>query len=311
MYRRLAGILIRLHVVFLGNSLASLPSGWRRAAPLSLLIPSMFFVVIFLLAIASVVSGSFGSLRTGVAWPSFQNYVYVLTNDYYQRSLTITLRIVLESTALTTLLSYPVGYLLTKPRGITKRIFLTIIVAFVFISDIPRAFSLVSLLGDNGIVNSFLLSTRLIRTPLALVGNELGVVIGITIYSLPFGTLVLAAGMRNINENLELAARSLGANEYKTFTSVLLPLSLPAISAVIPILFALASAAFITPLILGFGLVPFASVDVYNSILQTFNAPLGDAVAVVYTALSLGVLLVIWRVLDLIRKRYARIVGQI
>lgn len=52
----------------------------------------------------------------------------------------------------------------------------------------------------------------------------LNLIIGHTLVALPYSTLISAASLYSVNEDLEMAARNMGANKYQTFLRVTLPL---------------------------------------------------------------------------------------
>ncbi len=64
---------------------------------------------------------------------------------------------------------------------------------------------------------------------LRLVGTLLGLVMAHTVVALPFVVVVVAATLRGLDPNLELAAQNLGANRWHTFRLVTLPLIRPGI----------------------------------------------------------------------------------
>ena len=73
------------------------------------------------------------------------------------------------------------------------------------------------------------MSWGVIETPLALVRNEFGVVLGMVHYMIPYAALPLYANMKGIDRRLVPAARGLGASPSAAFAKVFLPLSSPGI----------------------------------------------------------------------------------
>jgi putative spermidine/putrescine transport system permease protein len=64
---------------------------------------------------------------------------------------------------------------------------------------------------------------------LKLIGTAAGLVMAHTVLALPFVVVVVAATLRGIDPNLELAAQNLGANRWQTFRLVTLPLIRPGV----------------------------------------------------------------------------------
>jgi putative spermidine/putrescine transport system permease protein len=122
-----------------------------------------------------------------------------------------------------------------------------------WISVLVRAFAWVTLLRREGLVNTALMSTGLLDQPLALIWNELGIVIGMVHYMLPFGILPLWSAMRDIDRRFIAAARGLGASRFEAFWRVFLPLSLPGVVGAGLLVFIFSLGFFVTPAILGGG----------------------------------------------------------
>ena len=107
------------------------------------------------------------------------------------------------------------------------------------------------LLGEHGLVNNVLLGTGLINTPLSLMYNRLGVLIGRSYVLLPYMVLTLYAAMRAIDPALLRAAAGLGAGGFYTFRRVYFPLSLHGVLSGALIVYILSIGFFITPALMG------------------------------------------------------------
>src|SRR5690606_33085494 len=140
-------------------------------------------------------------------------------------------RICLLTTLLAVLLGYVVSYALAAGSDRVRRWTLVLVVAPLWISALVRAFAWVVVLRREGVVNSVLQGIGLTDAPLALVWNEIGVVIGMVHYMLPYAVLPLYANMRDIDRRAMMAARGLGASRWQAFRRIFLPLSVPGIVA--------------------------------------------------------------------------------
>jgi len=148
-----------------------------------------------------------------------------------------------------------------------------------WISVLVRAFSWVTLLRNNGLINQALLDAGLIAEPLALVRNELGVIIGMVHYMTPFAVLPLYANMRGIDPRLVAAARGLGASPLAAFARVFLPLSLPGIIGSGVLVFIFSLGFYVTPAILGGGKVLMVAEYISLQITETLRWGLGSMLA--------------------------------
>jgi putative spermidine/putrescine transport system permease protein len=119
------------------------------------------------------------------------------------------------------------------------------VVAPLLVSAVVRNIGWFPILSDSGLVNWVLLQSGLVTTPLQLIGNLTGVVIGLVHALLPFMILTLTTTIQRIEPELEEAAANLGAGPLRTFAHVLLPLSLPGIVGGALLVFTMAMATFI------------------------------------------------------------------
>ena len=84
-----------------------------------------------------------------------------------------------------------------------------------------------------------------------LISNLTGVIIGLVHALVPFMILTLTTVIQRIEPELEEAAASLGAGPLRTFSQVMLPLSLPGMVGGSLLVFTMAIAAYTTPVIMG------------------------------------------------------------
>ena len=274
-----------------------------RASPywlllLPLLVP---LVLLYLVPLGRVLWISFTDPTPGLA-----NYERLLAFPALQRVLFTTLRIGAITTGLALLLGYLVAYVMVH-AGPRHRLWVTAFVLVPFwVSLLVRAFAWLTLLRTEGVINQALLGWGLIAQPLALVHNELGVVIGMVHYMVPYATLPLYANMQGIDPRLADASRSLGAGPLTTFLRIFLPLSLPGIAAAGVLVFIFSLGFFVTPALLGGGKVVMIAEYVSVQILQTVRWGVGTMMASVLLLTVVLLLLAMSRVVDLRRLFGAR-----
>jgi len=175
-----------------------------------------------------------------------------------------------------------------------------------WISVLGRSFTWLVLLQRNGVVNQLLRAIGLVREPIPLVYNELGVHLGMVHILLPFMTLSLYGVLRGIDPTLIRAAQNLGASDWQAFRRVFLPLSLPGLAAGSTLLFAIGLGFFITPALLGGGKVTLIAVLIEANVRETLDWPLAAALSAVLLAATLLVLLPTSRLLSFERGSRGR-----
>ena len=124
-----------------------------------------------------------------------------------------------------------------------------------WISVLVRTFSWLMLLGRNGVVNSTLDALGIISAPIPFMRNELGVLIGMVHYMVPYAVLPIFAAMQSIDGRVVQASRSLGATGAQTFWRVYLPLTKPGVVAASLVVFIINLGFYVIPAVLGGGKV--------------------------------------------------------
>ena len=221
-----------------------------------------------------------------LAWQSF------FTDAFQWRLVGNTLRLAFSVTAIALVIGYPTAYALTKVRD--QRLLLAayvVIFSPLLVSLVVRIYGWLLILSENGVVNQALLAVGLIRSPLRLVYNDVGVVIALVHILLPFMIFPILSVLLQFDHALREAANDLGAGRLQTFLRVVFPMSLPGVVAGAQIVFTLAISAFVTPELLGGGTVQVLSRAIWFNVVDV-NWPLAAVQAIVLLALALGALAV-------------------
>jgi putative spermidine/putrescine transport system permease protein len=129
----------------------------------------------------------------------------------------------------------------------------------------------------------------MVDKPVRLMGNSIGVLIGMTHIMLPFLVLPLYAGMQRIDDRLVVAAASMGAPQGTIFRRVFLPLSLPGLAAGSLLVFALSVGFYVTPALLG-GRTAFYTLLIDMQVNRLLDFGFGSTLAII---LLLVVLLIV------------------
>ncbi len=255
----------------------------QTRAFLLFLTPSLVFLtVLFAYPVGKVLLVSVTDPELGL-----QNYRLLIENAALRRVFLTTVRIA----GLTTLIAVAVGYVLAyRMHTAGERELRLIIFCLMFplwTSVLVRAFSWVTLLQSNGIVNGILIGTGLTERPIQLVRNEIGVLIGMVHVMIPYATLPIYAVMKGIDARLPQAARSLGASSLQTFVRIFFPLTLPGIGAAMILVFITSIGFYVTPIVLGGGKVVMIAEYISVQITETLRWGLGAMLATVLLAIVL------------------------
>jgi putative spermidine/putrescine transport system permease protein len=246
-------------------------------APLLVLLPTSFH---------PYVPGS----GIGTSW-TLQNYGEILGDPFYLKIIARTLLLGLIVVAATLLIGYPLAYFLARTQSRLRPWLIVLVVFPLLLNLVVRSFGWIVLLANRGLINDWLRAAGLIETPIRLMFNFTGLLIGLSHIFLPFMVLVLIGTIQNIPRDLEQAALTLGAPRRRVFTRITLPLSLPGILSGSILVFVLTISALVTPRLLGGPTYQVMSTLIYDEFLKVLNWPRGSAMAFILTAV---VLVLVW-----------------
>jgi len=241
---------------------------WLLAVPLLLL------ALFYLYPLAKVLW-----LSVTVPSPGLGNYAKLATSDAILRIVGTTARISAVTTVIAIVLGYVVAYAVLHVRSRQAAALLFFVLLCSWLSVLIRAFAWLTLLQSRGVVNTLLLDLGIIGTPLQLVRNELGVVLGMVHYMIPYAVLPLYANMKGIDPRLVPAARGLGASPLEAFLKVYLPMSLPGVISAGILVFVFSLGFYVTPALLGGGKTIMIAEYIAVQITDTLNWGLGTMLA--------------------------------
>lgn len=236
---------------------------------------------------------------------TLENYTIFFKDPYYLQILWRTVKMGLLSVLACLVLGYPVAMFMAQTSGKLRGIITFLIISPHLISVVIRNFGWVVILGEKGWINSTLLKLGLIDTPLKLLYNELGVVIGLTDSLIVYMILAIATSLYQIDGSLYKAAGILGAGKVRTFFTVTLPLTLPGIVAGTTLVFSLSMSAFVTPALMGGTSVKVLPVIAYEKIMAQLNWPLGAALSFLLLGSTIALVSLFTRLIE--TRRYKEV----
>jgi len=260
------------------------PVAWGLA-PAALLFVLFFILPFGVMALLSVLSGNpVSNPNVTFTW---RHYNRLFDSDLYFDALVATMRIGAVTTIISLLIGYPLAHWMARMQSrVGHALLLMAVIAPLLTGIVVRTFAWMTLLGDRGVINYTL--QRLGFSPLPLMYNEFGVIVGLVHIYVPFMVLTLVGVIGRIDRTLEEAARGLGAGRLRTFLEVTLPLSLPGILAGSLLVFALAISAYVTPVVLGGNNVLTLPMLIYQQVSASFNLGFAGALGIVLLAVSLA-----------------------
>jgi spermidine/putrescine transport system permease protein len=264
---------------------------------------ALFFVVPLLLIGAFSLRAESGPVDLRDPWSfSLAQYGEVAGTGAFLRLLGVSVAMAIGVAGLATLLAFPIAYFLAFRARERAPLFLTLLLVPFAVSYLLRVMAWKLMLGPEGAINSLLGFLGLTREPLELLLYSRGAVVVTLVYVwIPFAALPIYAALQRIDRGHLEAAADLGAGPWARFLRVTAPLALPGVLASFFMVFIPTVGEYVTPTLVG-----GTEGIMYGNIIQGFftrsaNWPLGSAMAMVMLILTLGLVAIALRLVDLRR----------
>jgi spermidine/putrescine transport system permease protein len=236
---------------------AATEPGSRRATAGLLATPLLWLAVFFLIPVGFIALYSVGAIHvlpTDPSVVSLDAWHGFFTSGPYLGLFWKSVRVSLAVSITVVLLAYPVGYYLAMCVKKRKYVLLLVIIAPFLTSYLMRVLAWKVILGNRGVVNSLLfdLHVRPQGQPVSwLIYSQFAVMLVLVYVWVPFVALPIFVGLDSLDRSLLEAAGDLGANRWRTFLRVTLPLSLPGVIAAFIFVFVPTIGEFVTPQLVG------------------------------------------------------------
>ncbi len=232
-------------------------------------------IIIFIFSISS--SNQIGEISFDFTIDKYKQFFEPIYIDVFFRSVKLSL----YSTIVCLIVGYPVAYIIAN-KGLRIRNFLIIFILLPqWTNFLLRTYAWMSILKDNGPINSFLLRTGIINEPLTLLYTDGAVLMGMVYNFLPYMILPIYTVILKIDKNYIEAARDLGANTVTTFRKIIFPLSMPGVVSGVIMVFMPAISTFVISDLLGGGHSMLMGNLIQNQFLAARNWQFGSAISMI------------------------------
>src|ERR1039458_2630290 len=208
---------------------------YTRLYKLLVTVPPLAWVAVFLIApYLFLFCFSFWSVQsqTIVHHWNLNNYRQLVRSPVYVQVLLRSMRIAGMVTVLSLALSFPLAYYVSFIAHARKELLYQLVIIPLWVSYLVRAYAWKTILGSDGVLNTLLQYTGVVRHPVEfLLYSPFAVVLTLTHIYTPFAFLPIYASLEHIPRNLVEASADLGASGFRIFRTVILPLALPGVLA--------------------------------------------------------------------------------
>ena len=221
--------------------------------------------------------------------------VAAIADPIHAKALLNSLIIAIVTTLVDLLIAYPLAWLLAEWQSKrSKKNSGMIIMLFIlpmWINFLLRMMAMQMLLANNGLINAALNFFGLPGQHLLY--TKTAIIIGMCYEYLPFMILPIYNNLNKMDEGLLDAAHDLGANQWRTFRNVVLPLSLPGIISGIIMVFIPCISEFVIADILGGSKILLIGNVIEQEFTLNSNLSLGSGLSVVlmlFILISMGIM---------------------
>jgi spermidine/putrescine transport system permease protein len=269
-------------------------AGVRRPRRFALAIPAwLLFVLFFAIPVLLIVWYSFGykpDIFNTVATDrlSFGRYTESFS-DTFRSVFSGTLQISIIGTILCLLIAFPFAYWLAvkvPPRWRGLLLGLTIVPFWT--NFLVRTIGWLILLQSKGPMSGIMQDLGLIGGPLDVLDTREAVQLGVVYNYLPLMIFPLFVALDRLDPALREASKDLGANRWRTFRQVTLPLAMPGVVAGLLLVFIPLTGDYITAQVLGGAKGNMVGALVASQFHTAQNWALGSAMAVILILMILG-----------------------
>jgi putative spermidine/putrescine transport system permease protein len=271
---------------------------------LTLLGPGTLWMILFVGAplvavfIFSFWESGFGGFKANY---NLDNYVAVLTDGTFWKVLWWTIQVVGMLLVGIILLSLPASYAIwrvVKSDWAKLVILIACIIPF-WTSYLTRMITWLPMFGREGIVNGLLRTLHITDQPIdGLLYTPLSMMIALYFLYIVFMIGPIYFSMTRIDEDVMAASRVFGANSWRTFIHVVLPLSRPGIMAGSLFVVILGLADFVTERVVGGGQNPMIAGLIFREI-DTFVWAKACAMAIVLVVVAVIAATALLRTFDI------------
>ena len=206
-------------------------AGWTFLAPATIMIAIMSFYPMIRAFIISLQTGAGTNMR--FADPIFSNYKRILADKVFQQSIVNTFLYLIIQVPIMLILAILLAQLLNNKDLKFKGFFRTCVFLPCATSLVSYSLIFRSMFATDGLINSILIKLGILSTGYNFLGNSASAKIVIILALIwrwtGYNMVFYLAGLQNIEYSVYEAAKIDGANGWKTFWKITVPLLKPTI----------------------------------------------------------------------------------
>ena len=206
-------------------------------------------------------------------------------DSVYIKVLIKSLQIAFVTTIVCIIVGYPISYVIANTSSKVQTLLMLLITIPMWINTLVKTYAWISVLSDNGIVNSLLVKFGL--APINMMYTDFAVILGMVYNFLPFMILEIYTALAKMDKGLIDASSDLGANKVQTFQKIIFPLSLSGVISGITLVFLPSVSTFVIPKLLGGGQYMLIGNLIENQFITVGEWNFGSAISLIMAMIIL------------------------
>lgn len=182
---------------------------------------------------------------------TLRNFQDFFTDSFYLRAFWRSMALGLAAVVTTSVIGIAVAFLIVRYDFPYRKLFSYLTMTPMILPPLVGVLGFVFILGRAGTVNILLMDWFGMQQPINFMYGMHGILLVETVHLFPMMTLSILDALAKVDPTLEEAAQGMGANGWKRFWSITLPLTTPGYVSGALLVFIWTFADFITPLVLG------------------------------------------------------------
>lgn len=182
---------------------------------------------------------------------TLRNFQDFFTDSFYLRAFWRSMALGAAAVVTTSVIGIAVAFLIVRYDFPYRKLFSYLTMTPMILPPLVGVLGFVFILGRAGTVNILLMDWFGMQHPINFMYGMHGILLVETVHLFPMMTLSILDALAKVDPTLEEAAQGMGANGWKRFWTITLPLTTPGYVSGALLVFIWTFADFITPLVLG------------------------------------------------------------
>lgn len=244
----------------------------------------LIVIPLLLIVLYSLTTGGNSLLNIQFTLDNFKKIAEPIYVQVFIRSF----KLGLITTVICLLVGYVLAYTISRMNDKIQNILILFVTIPMWINTLLRTYAWISILSDNGIINSFLQMLGI--DPLTMMYTDFSVIVGLVCDLLPFMVIPIHTSLSKMDKSLIEAAYDLGASKWQTFWKVTFKLSIPGVVSGLTMVFLLSISTFVIPKLLGGGQYVLIGNLIENQFISIGDWNFGSAISMI---LAIAILIMI------------------